>query len=171
VRRLAFLAITCGLLSASLPATAAGPAGPFDGTWTLTPAFATTCAAGAVSAGVTVGRVFTRQTGPDSLEIRSDVVASGLGMTHLAIYTLKVSIDSAKRTFRFSGPVQGSAQRQGYSGMLSGRLRVRGAFVDPDRTRAEVRTSLSISVTTPGGVSSGLCAPFDRTIIATRATE
>ena len=169
--KLAFPAIVCGLLSASLPATVSGPAGPFDGTWTLTPAFSTTCTAGAVSVEVTVGRVFTRQNEPDSLEIRSDVVASGLGMTHLAIYTLKVSIDSAKRTFRFSGPVQGSAQRQGYSGMLSGRLRVRGAFVDPDRTRAEVRTSLSISVTTPGGVSSGLCAPFDATIIATRASQ
>jgi hypothetical protein len=34
-----------------------------------------------------------------------------------------------------------------------------------------VHTTLSISVTTPGGVSSGLCAPFDATIIATRATE
>ena len=169
--KLAFLTVTCGLLSASLPATVAPPSGPFDGAWTLTPAFGTTCTAGAVSAGVTVGRVFTRQTGPDSLEIRSDVVASGMGMTFLDIYTLKVHIDSAARTFGFSGPVQGSAQRQGYSGMLSGRLRVRGAFVDPDRTRAEVRTSLSISVTTPGGVSSGLCAPFDATIIATRATE
>ena len=108
---------------------------------------------------------------PDSLEIRSDVVASGLGMTFLDIYTLKVHIDSAARTFGFSGPVQGSAQRQGYSGMLSGRLRVRGAFVDPDRIRAQVRTALSISVTTPGGVSSGLCTPFDATIIATRATQ
>ena len=171
MRRLAFLATIGGLLSASLPATVSGPAGPFDGTWTLTPAFTTTCTAGAVSVDVTVGRAFTRQTEPDSLEIRSDVVASGLGMTHLDIYTLKVHIDSASRTFGFSGPVQGSAQRQGYSGMLSGRLRVRGAFVDADRIRAEVRTSLSISVTTPGGVSSGLCAPFDRTIIATRATE
>ena len=169
--KLAFLAIACGLLSASLPATVAPPAGPFDGTWTLTPAFATTCTAGAVSAGVTVGRVFTRQTEPDSLEIRSDVVASGLGMTYLAIYTLKVHIDSAARTFGFSGPVHGSAQRQGYSGMLSGRLRVRGAFVDPDHIRAQVHTTLSISVTTPGGVSSGLCAPFDDTIIATRAAQ
>ena len=169
--KLAFLAIACGLLSASLPATVAPPAGPFDGTWTLTPAFTTTCTAGAVSVDVTVGRVFTRQIGPDSLEIRSDVAASGLGMTHLDVYTLKVRIDSAARTFGFSGPVKGSAQRQGYSGMLSGRLRVRGAFVDPDRIRAEVRTSLSISITTPGGVSSGLCAPFDGTIIATRATE
>jgi hypothetical protein len=171
VRRLAFLATTCGLLSASLPATPAGPAGPFDGAWTLTPAFTTTCTAGAVSVGVTVGRVFTRQTEPDSLEIKSDVVASGLGMTYLDIYTLKVHIDSSARTFGFSGPVQGSAQRQGYSGMLSGRLRVRGAFVDQDRIRAEVRTALAISVTTPGGVSSGLCAPFDTTIIATRATQ
>jgi hypothetical protein len=171
VSKLAFLAIVCGLLSASLPATVAPPAGPFDGTWTLTPAFGTTCTAGAVSVGVTVGRVFTRQTEPDSLEIRSDVVATGLGMTHLAINTLKVHLDSTARTFEFSGPVQGSAQRQGYSGMLSGRLRVGGAFVDPDRIRVQVRTALTISVTTPGGVSSGLCAPFDATIIATRATE
>jgi hypothetical protein len=171
VSRLAFLAIVCGLLSAPLPATVAPPAGPFDGTWTLTPAFTTTCSAGAVSVDVTVGRVFTRQTDPDSLEIRSDVVVSGLGMTHLDIYTLKVHIDSAERTLRFSGPVKGSVQRQEYSGMLSGRLRVGGAFVDPDRIRAQVRTALSISVTTPGGVSSGLCAPFDATIIATRAPE
>jgi hypothetical protein len=171
VSKLAFLAIACGLLSASLPGTVATPAGPLDGAWTLTPAFTTTCSAGAASVGVTVGRVFTRQTEPDSLEIKSDVVASGLGMTHLDIYTLKVHIDSAARTFRFSGPVRGSAQRQGYSGMLSGRVRVRGAFVDPDHIRAQVRTALSISVTTPGSVSSGLCAPVDATIIAMRVTE
>jgi hypothetical protein len=171
VRRLAVLVITCGLLSASLPTIVAGPAGPFDGTWTLTPTFATTCTAGAVSVGVTVGRVFTRQTEPDSLEIRSDVVASGMGMTFLDIHTLKVHIDSAASTFGFSGPVHGSAQRQGYSGMLSGKLRVRGAFLDPDHIRAQVHTTLSISVTTPGGVSSGLCTPFDATIIATRATQ
>jgi hypothetical protein len=171
VSKLAFLAIVCGLLSASLPATAATRAGPFDGTWTLTPAFSTTCTAGAVSVGVTVGRVYTRQTEPDSIEIESDVVVSGLGTPRLDNYTLKVHLDSVSRTFGFSGPVQGSAGRKGYSGTLSGRLRVRGAFVDPDRIRAQVRTALSISVKTPGGVSSGLCAPFDATIIATRASQ
>jgi hypothetical protein len=171
VRTLAFLAIVYGLLTASLPATPAPLAGPFDGTWTLAPAYSTTCTAGNVSVDVTVGRVFTKQAGSDSLEITSDVAVSGQGMTHLDIYSLRVRIDSAAGTFAFSGPVKGSVERQGYSGMLAGRLRVRGAFVSPDSIRALVRTTLSISITTLGGVSSGLCSPVDATIIATRTTD
>jgi hypothetical protein len=66
--------------------------------------------------------------------------------------------------------VKGTVQRQGFSGSLAGRLRMRGAFVSPDSIRAQVRTTLTMSVTTPGGVSSGLCAPVDTTIVATRAT-
>ena len=42
---------------------------------------------------VTVGRAFTKQAGPDSLEITSDVAVTGQGMTHLDIYALKVRID------------------------------------------------------------------------------
>jgi hypothetical protein len=58
-------------------------AGPFDGTWALTPAFTTTCSAGNVAVDVTVGRAFTKQVGADSLEITSDVAVTGQGMTHL----------------------------------------------------------------------------------------
>ena len=170
MRRPAFLAIICGLLSTS-PVTAQDPvAGPFDGTWTLTPPSTTTCSAGAVTVDVTVGRAFTKQAGPDSLEITSDVAVTGQGMTHLDIYALKVRIDPAARSFGFAGPVKGSVQRERFSGSLAGRLRVRGAFVSPDSIRAHVRTTLTMTVTTPGGVSSGLCAPVDTTIVATRAT-
>jgi hypothetical protein len=170
-QRLAVLAIVPGLLSASLIAAAATPAGPFDGAWTLAPAYSTTCSAGPISANVTVGRVFTRQIGADSLEIKSDVVVSGPGLPHFDTHTLKVRLDSAARTLSFSGPVGGGVARQGYSATVSGMLHVRGTFVDPDRIRAEVQTTLSVSVTTPGGAASGVCTPFDATIVATRARE
>jgi hypothetical protein len=170
VRRLAFLPVVCGLLSASPLAAQVPSAGPFDGTWTLTPAFTTTCSAGAVTVDVTVGRAFTKQAGPDSLEITSDVAVTGQGMTHLDIYALKVRIDPSARSFGFAGPVKGSVQREGFSGSLAGRLRVRGAFVSADSIRANIRTRLTMTVTTPGGVSSGLCSPVDTTIVATRAT-
>ena len=83
--KLAFPAIVCGLLSASLPATVSGPAGPLDGTWTLTPAFSTTCTAGVVSVEVTVGRV----DGGISVEICDDGVGGadseqGSGLRGLA---------------------------------------------------------------------------------------
>ena len=169
MRRLALTAIVFGLLSTSRAAAQDPTAVPFDGTWTLTPAFTTTCSAGAVTVDVTVGRAFTKQGGPDSLEITSDVAVTGQGMTHLDIYALKVRIDPAARSFGFSGPVKGSVQREGFSGSLAGRLRVRGAFVSPDSIRANLRTRLTMTVTTPGGVSSGLCAPVDTTIVATRA--
>ncbi|MGH7513904.1 MAG: hypothetical protein ACREOQ_13395 [Gemmatimonadales bacterium] len=42
--------------------------------------------------------------------------------------------------------------------------------MSPDSIRANVRTRLTMTVTTSGGVSSGLCAPVDTTIVATRAT-
>ena len=168
--RPALLAFAGGLLSAAPPPTAA-PDGPFDGTWGLTPAYTTTCTAGNVAVDVTVGRVFTKQVGADSLEITSDVAVTGQGMTHLDVYALRLRIDPSAGRFSFAGPVKGTVRREGFSGSLSGRLRVRGGFVAQDSIRAQVRTALTMTVTTPGGVSSGLCSPVDTTIIATRSAE
>lgn len=168
--RPALLALAGGLLSAAPPPTAAHD-GPFDGTWGLTPAYTTTCTAGNVAVDVTVGRVFTKQVGADSLEITSDVAVTGQGMTHLDVYALRLRIDPSAGRFSFAGPVKGTVRREGFSGSLSGRLRVRGGFVAQDSIRAQVRTALTMTVTTPGGVSSGLCSPVDTTIIATRSAE
>lgn len=173
--RPAQLALACGLLTAALPpppSTHAGRfKGPFDGTWSLTPAFTTTCTAGNVAVDVTVGRVFTKQVGADSLEITSDVAVTGQGMTHLDVYALRLRIDPSAGKFTFAGPVKGTVRREGFSGSLAGRLRVRGGFASPDSIRAQVRTTLTMTVTTPGGVSSGLCAPVDTALLATRAPE
>jgi hypothetical protein len=120
---------------------------------------------------VTVGRVFTKQVGADSLEITSDVAVTGQGMTHLDVYALRLRIDPSAGRFTFAGPVKGSVRREGFSGSLAGRLRVRGGFAGRDSIRAQVRTTLTMTVTTPGGVSSGLCTPVDTTIVATRSAE
>jgi hypothetical protein len=170
VIRPALLALAAGL-SAGVPPARPAHAGPFDGTWTLTPAFTTACTAGNVAVDVTVGRVFTKQVGADSLEITSDVAVTGQGMTHLDIYALKLRIDPSAGRFTFAGPVKGSVRREGFSGSLAGRLRVNGGFVARDSIRAQVRTTLTMKVTTPGGVSSGLCTPVDTTIVATRSAE
>jgi hypothetical protein len=169
--RPALLAVACGLMAAATPSVRSALVGPFDGTWGLTPAFTTTCSAGNVAVDVTVGRAFTKQVGPDSLEITSDVAVTGQGMTHLDIYALKVRIDPSAGRFSFAGPVKGTVRREGFSGSLAGRLRVRGDFVGQDSIRARVRTTLTMTVTTPGGVSSGLCAPVETTIVATRNAE
>ena len=171
MNRTALPALACALLTAALPPARATRAGPFDGTWSLTPAFTTTCTAGNVAVDVTVGRVFTKQVGADSLEITSDVAVTGQGMTHLDVYALKLRIDPSAGRFSFAGPVKGTVRREGFSGSLAGRLRVRGGFVARDSIRAQVRTTLTMTVTTPGGVSSGLCSPVDTTIIATRSGE
>jgi hypothetical protein len=170
VIRPALLALACGLLTAALP-SARSAAGPFDGTWSLTPAFSTTCTAGNVAVDVTVGRVFTKQLGADSLEITSDVAVTGQGMTHLDVYALRLRIDPSAGKFMFAGPVKGTVRREGFSGSLAGRLRVRGGFVSRDSIRARVRTTLTMTVTTPGGVSSGLCGPVDTALLATRSAE
>jgi len=167
---LALHAVVGALFAPSMPA-ASSAAGPFDGTWTLAPAYSTTCTAGPQSVLVTVGRVYTRQTAPDSLTITSDVAVTGPGITHLDIYGLVVHLDSAAGKFAFSGPVKGAVERNGYSGMLSGTLRLRGAFQGADHIRATVRTTLTMSITGPGAVSSGTCATVNDTIIATRVTQ
>jgi hypothetical protein len=172
--RPALFALAFGLSSAALPGSS--PAhdaldGPFDGTWTLSPAYTTTCTAGNVAVDVTVGRVFTKQLGADSLEITSDVAVTGQGMTHLDSYALKLQIDPSAGRFAFAGPVKGTVRREGFSGSLSGRLRVRGGFVAQDSIRAQVHTRLTMTVTTPGGVSSGLCSRVDTTIVASRVAE
>lgn len=169
--RPALPALACALLTAALPPARPAPPGPFDGTWSLTPAFTTTCTAGNVAVDVTVGRVFTKQVGSDSLEITSDVAVTGQGMTHLDVYALRLRIDPSAGKFAFAGPVKGTVRREGFSGSLAGRLRVRGGFVAQDSIRARVRTTLTMTVTTPGGVSSGLCSPVDTTLIATRSAE
>ena len=46
-----------------------------------------------------------------------------------------------------------------------------GGFAGQDSIRARVRTTLTMTVTTPGGVSSGLCSPVDTTLVATRAAQ
>jgi hypothetical protein len=120
---------------------------------------------------VTVGRVYTRQTAPDSLTITSDVAVTGPGITHLDIYGLVVHLDSAAGKFAFSGPVKGAVERNGYSGMLSGTLRLRGAFQGADHIRATVRTTLTMSITAPGAVSSGTCGAVNDTIVATRVAQ
>jgi hypothetical protein len=175
VIRPALLALACGWVTAAPvpapPARAGGFAGPFDGTWSLTPAFTTTCTAGNVAVDVTVGRVFTKQVGADSLEITSDVAVTGQGMTHLDVYALRLRIDPSAGRFTFAGPVKGTVRREGFSGSLAGRLRVRGGFTGQDTIRAHVHTALTMTVTTPGGVSSGLCAPVDTALVATRAPE
>jgi len=174
MKRTILLAFACDLLTAALPAPSTGVpglAGPFDGTWSLAPAFSTTCTAGNVAVDVTVGRVFTKQVGADSLEITSDVAVTGQGMTHLDVYALRLRIDPSAGKFMFAGPVKGTVRREGFSGSLAGRLRVRGGFVSPDSIRAQVRTTLTMTVTTPGGVSSGLCTPVDTTLVATRSAE
>jgi len=170
MKRTALLTLACALLTAALP-PARVRAGPFDGTWSLTPAFTTTCTAGNVAVDVTVGRVFTKQVGTDSLEITSDVAVTGQGMTHLDVFALRLHINPSAGKFTFAGPVKGTVRREGFSGSLAGRLRVGGGFVARDSIRARVRTTLTMTVTTPGGVSSGLCAPVDTTLIATRSAE
>jgi len=169
--RPALLLLGCALVTAALPVGPTAAAGPFDGTWSLTPAFTTTCTAGNVAVDVTVGRVFTKQVGADSLEITSDVAVTGQGMTHLDVYALTLRIDPSAGRFTFAGPVKGTVRREGFSGSLAGRLRVRGGFAGQDSIRAQVRTTLTMTVTTPGGVSSGVCAPVDTAIVATRAAE
>src|SRR5262249_11386129 len=117
------------------------------------------------------GRVYTKQAGADSLEITSDVALNGLGMTHLAIYVLRVRIDPGAGKFSYAGPVKGTAERPGFAGSVAGRPRVEGNFVSPDRIEARVRTTLTMTVTSGSGVASGLCSPVDTTIVATRAAE
>jgi hypothetical protein len=120
---------------------------------------------------VTVGRVFTRQTASDSLAITSDVAVTGPGITHLDLHTLLVHLDPTAATFTFSGPVKGAVERNGYTGMLAGRLRLGGAYQGADRIRATVRTTLSLSISGPGAASSGSCAPVNDTIVAARVIE
>jgi hypothetical protein len=169
--RPALLALASGLLTSAPAPARSAPVGPFDGTWSLAPAFATTCTAGTVAVDVTVGRVFTKQIGADSLEITSDVAVTGQGMTHLDVYALRLRIDPSAGKFSFAGPVKGTARREGFSGSLAGRLRVRGDFAGQDAIRVHVHTNLTMTVTTPGGVSSGLCTTVDTAIIATRSAE
>jgi hypothetical protein len=171
VIRSALLAFAPALVMAALPPAQSAPAGPFDGTWTLTSAFTTACTAGNVAVDVTVGRVFTKQAGADSLEITSDVAVTGQGMTHLDVYALKLRIDPSAGKFTFAGPVKGTVRREGFSGSLAGRLRVKGAFAGQDSIRARVRTTLTMTVTTPGGASSGPCTSVDTTIVATRSAQ
>jgi len=170
MRRLSLIAFVCAPLTAALPARPTAHGGPFDGAWTLEPAYSTTCTAGDVSILVTVGRVYTRQTAPDSLTITSDVAVSGAGMSNLAIHMLTVHFDSATGKFAFSGPVKGSAQRQGYSGRLWGTLDVLGEFESPARIRAGVKTALSMRISVPGTAASGTCTRVDTTIYASRIT-
>ena len=167
--RPALIALACALTTAALVRSA--DPGPFDGTWSLTPAFTTACTAGNVAVDVTVGRVFTKLLAANSLEITSDVAVTGQGMTHLDVYALKLRIDPSAGRFSFAGPVKGTVRREGFSGSLAGRLRVTGGFAGQDSIRARVRTTLTMTVTTPGGVSSGLCSPVDTTLVATRAAQ
>jgi len=171
VNRLAFLAVACGLLTGFMRAGTSAQVGPFDGSWILAPAYSTTCTAGPQSVLVTVGRVYTRQTAHDSLAIRSDVAVTGPGITHLDIYELAVHLDSAAGKFAFSGPVKGAVERNGYSGMVSGSLRFRGTFQGSDRIRATVRTTLTMTISGPGAVSSGTCGTVNDTIVATRVAQ
>jgi hypothetical protein len=144
---------------------------PFDGKWSLTPEFTTSCSAGELSASLTVGQVSTRQTTSDSLAITSNVAVSGGAMTYLAIHTLQTHLESATRTFVFSGPVTGSAERSGLADTLTGKLDVRGAFVGSDSLMAQVEARLSMVVHGPAGASSGSCAPVKTRIVATRIRE
>ena len=129
VRGVTVIAITVAQLGIWRASARPSPPDPYDGAWTLTPAYSTTCSAGAVSVGITVGRVATHRIAPDSLAITSDVAVSGAGTTFLALYTLKTRLDSTTGEFRFAGPVDGlgpAPRRRGdgaWPGGRAGRLR------------------------------------------------